>query len=199
MLRQIDDRCEDNGHAELVDIIHHADGEYLLPTPIVADLEGDEKHDETVHELRHQRGTGGPKPYILIPCSALDLVEDEHIHDLADQEGGETAEDDPHPLPEYGGECVLHIRHTLFCLGYHPPFRRSGPHRKIKHHEGVTDEGHGSIGDPANCPGAIVFVDDVSHDKLQWPQQNAASQGERQARLPKKCKVDRIKSQQGFQ
>ena len=92
ILCQIDQWRQDDGHAEFIHIIHETDGQYFLPAPSIADLEGNEQYNEAVHELRHHRRTRRAQPYILIACLPLDLVKDKYIYHLADQESGQASE-----------------------------------------------------------------------------------------------------------
>ena len=115
---QIDHWCEQNGYHELIEIVHHAEGQDLLPGKGLAEC--DEQHDVAVYQLRNKGGTRSPEPEMFLTRSFFDLVEYIYIHDLAHQERDQRADDDQVVLTEDRAKSILDIRHALFATAGEP-------------------------------------------------------------------------------
>ncbi len=199
-LQQVDQRGKQQRHQEFVGVIDHTDGQYPLPAPIVTDLEGDVQYDEAVHQLGDQGRARSTQPYVLFARPFLDLMKHEYIDQLAYQEGGKTAGDDPHALTEYGGEALLHIRHAFCGFAADPEVRVGrGTHGYVEHNEGIQDQDDGGIGNALYGAGAEVFIHDIGQYKFEGPEQYAAGKGIGEAAFAEEAEVRDLQAQKAFQ
>ena len=186
---EVDKRGEHDGHGKLIGISDQAYCEYPLVRPVFADLEGDKEDDETIYELGYQRGACCPQPYVLLAGYFFDLVEYPHIDDLADKEGGETTDYDPHTLAKDVSKCRLHIRNPgVFLAAYPEGSICRYPYSEVKHKKGVADKTYGNVGYSFNCLRAEVFIHDICHYKLERPQQHTTGEGEGKTMLAQQGK-----------
>src|ERR1700732_3991300 len=69
---------------------------------------------------------------MLFTREFFDFVKDGHVDDLADQEGNQAADDDPHSLSEYCAEGRLHIRNTVVLIEERPDCPKSVKENDLK-------------------------------------------------------------------
>src|SRR5687768_17150629 len=97
----INSRRQQNGHGEFVDIIDHSDRQYPDQVPVSSNVKGDDQDDKAVDELGHQGRPGSPQPDLSLASRFSDLMEDDHINELAYQESHDRSDNDPKPLAKY--------------------------------------------------------------------------------------------------
>lgn len=169
VVHQIYDGGDEDGHEEFVGITDEGDGDDFGPTPVLPQTEGDDNDDEAVYKLGHEGGTCGAEPYLFFACHEFYFMKDVYIEYLAYEECNDGTGNDPHALTEYLCICFLCIGDAFFCIDTHPPVGRYELDGPIGCKEGKAYEHDGEIGKESYTPHAIVFVDDVCHDKDDRP------------------------------
>jgi len=108
-------------------------------------------------------------------------VEDQHVDELAGEEGHDRAGDDPEALAEDGLEGELHVdRATVSQLAQPPEVRRCQVDGAEHREEGVGDHAHCQEGQAPDAAFSEVLVDDVGHHEHDRPQEDARRQVEGQ-------------------
>ncbi len=177
---QIQQRNQRDRRQHLVDVVERADREEQRGRPLLrADHEGDVQHHEAVDQLRYRGGAGGAQPRMAFAGARADAVEHLHVDQLADQEGNQRADDDPHALAENRGERGLVIRHALVLGHADPPRCWRQVDREIGEHEAVHDQARGQPADHAHAALAEILVDRVGHDEHDRPQDRAGGEVQR--------------------
>ena len=82
-MTEIDERSQQYGHREFVDVVRDTDGDDLIRGEDA--VKRDEEHDKTIDQLRHQCRAGGAQPEPFIARSAAQLLKHEYINKLTDE------------------------------------------------------------------------------------------------------------------
>jgi hypothetical protein len=178
----IQQRCEEYGCTDLIGITDQSERSDLVERPslggIGAEVKRDEEYDVGVEKLGYDRRAGSPEPHIFIACGHFELLENECIEQLGNHESRHGTEDDHHAGSEYPAVGCIDIGFYIL-IDIYPEIGGGGSGSQQHDHKGIGNHAQSDPGKQAHTPFPEVFIDDISHDEYDRPDDGAGGEIQR--------------------
>jgi len=193
----IQQRCEEYGCTDLIGITDQSERSDLVERPslggIGAEVKRDEEYDVGVEKLGYDRRAGSPEPHIFIACGHFELLENECIEQLGNHESRHGTEDDHHAGSEYPAVGCIDIGFYIL-IDIYPEIGGGGSGSQQHDHKGIGNHAQSDPGKQAHTPFPEVFIDDISHDEYDRPDDGAGGEIQRDMFDPEERPVHRLQS-----